>query len=93
MVVKTETEATIDEPAEVLAEAAPVEDEAIAEEPDAEAAEEEAIPDAPELSMSMKKEELLEAARMKGVQVSSRATKAAIIEAIEKAAEEETDNN
>jgi uncharacterized RDD family membrane protein YckC len=39
------------------------------------------------LSMSMKKEELLEAAKRRGVQVSSRATKAAIIEAIEKAAE------
>ena len=47
--------------------------------------------DMPELSMSMKKEELLEAARMRGVQVSSRATKAAIIEAIEKATEK-TDN-
>jgi hypothetical protein len=44
----------------------------------------------PELSMSMKKEELLEAARERGVQVSARATKAAIIEAIEKA-ENETD--
>ena len=42
----------------------------------------------PELSMSMKKEELLEAARERGVQVSARATKAAIIEAIEKATEE-----
>ena len=35
--------------------------------------------------MAMKKEELLEAARERGVQISSRATKAAIIEAIEKA--------
>ena len=48
------------------------------------------LPGKPELSMSMKKEELLEAARERGVKVSSRATKAAIIEAIEKA--EETDN-
>ncbi len=39
----------------------------------------------PEPSMAMKKEELLEAARERGVQISSRATKAAIIEAIEKA--------
>lgn len=44
---------------------------------------------APELSMSMKKEDLLEAARRRGVTVSSRATKAAIIEAVEKAAENE----
>lgn len=43
------------------------------------------------LSMSMKKEELLEAAKERGVKVSARATKAAIIEAIEKAAEA-TDN-
>ena len=43
-------------------------------------------PDAvPELGMSMKKEELLAAAREKGIQISSRATKVAIIEAIEKA--------
>ncbi len=42
----------------------------------------------PELGMSMKKEELLEAARARGVSVSSRMTKAAILEAIEKAAEE-----
>ena len=49
---------------------------------------EEAESDNPVLSMSMKKEELLEAARERGVQVSSRATKAAIIEAVEKAAEE-----
>ena len=48
------------------------------------------LPGKPELSMSMKKEELLEAARERGIKVSSRATKAAIIEAIEKA--EETDN-
>lgn len=45
-------------------------------------------PDIPALSMSMKKEELLEAARERGVQVSARATKTAIIEAIEKAAAE-----
>lgn len=38
-----------------------------------------------ELSMSMKKEELLQAARELGVEVSARATKAAIIEAVEKA--------
>jgi hypothetical protein len=44
-----------------------------------------AVPETPELSMAMKKEELLEAARARGVQVSARATKAAIIEAIEKA--------
>ncbi len=44
---------------------------------------------APELSMSMKKEDLLEEARRRGVTVSSRATKAAIIEAVEKAAENE----
>ena len=40
---------------------------------------------AKELSMSMKKEELLQAARELGVDVSARATKAAIIEAVEKA--------
>ena len=45
----------------------------------------EAKPELPVLNMSMKKEELLEAAREKGIHVSSRATKAAIIEAIEKA--------
>ena len=44
-----------------------------------------AAPETPELSLSMKKEELLEAARARGVKVSARATKAAIIEAIEKA--------
>lgn len=44
--------------------------------------------DIPELSMSMKKEELLETARARGVSVNSRMTKAAILEAIEKAAEE-----
>lgn len=38
------------------------------------------------VSMSMKKEELLEAARKAGVEVGSKATKAEIIEAIEKAA-------
>jgi post-segregation antitoxin (ccd killing protein) len=38
--------------------------------------------------MTMKKEELLEAARERGVKVSSRATKTDIIEAIKKAAEE-----
>ena len=48
------------------------------------------LPEKPELNMSMKKEELLEAARERGVKVSPRATKAAIIEAIEKA--EEADN-
>ncbi len=56
-----------------------------------EAAEQAAEPESPVLSMSMKKEELLEAAREKGIQVSSRATKAAIIEAIEKAEAEATD--
>ncbi len=39
------------------------------------------------VSMSMKKEELLEAAREAGVKVSSKATKSEIIEAIEKASE------
>ena len=48
---------------------------------------EEPEPEIPALNMSMKKEELLETARMRGVKVSSRATKAAIIEAIEKDAE------
>ncbi len=56
-----------------------------------EAAEQAAEPESPVLSMSMKKEELLEAAREKGIQVSPRATKAAIIEAIEKAEAEATD--
>ena len=51
----------------------------------AEEAAEDVRAEKPELSMSMKKEELLEAARERGVQISSRATKAAIIEAIEKA--------
>jgi uncharacterized RDD family membrane protein YckC len=53
-----------------------------AEEPEVQSEEPEAVP---ELSMSMKKEELLAAAREKGIQISARATKAAIIEAIEKA--------
>lgn len=44
---------------------------------------------APAVSMSMKKEELLEAAREAGVKVGSKATKAEIIEAIEKASENE----
>ena len=44
-------------------------------------------PERPAVSMSMKKEELLEAAREAGVKVGSRATKAEIIEAIEKASE------
>lgn len=52
------------------------------EEPEVQTGEPDAVP---ELSMSMKKEELLAAAREKGIQISSRATKAAIIEAIEKA--------
>ena len=52
------------------------------EEPEVQTGEPDAVP---ELSMSMKKEELLAAARGKGIQISSRATKAAIIEAIEKA--------
>ena len=47
----------------------------------------ETIPEGPAVSMSMKKEELLEAAREAGVKVGSRATKAEIIEAIEKASE------
>ena len=42
---------------------------------------------APAVSMSMKKEELLEAAREAGVKVGSRATKAEIIEAIKNASE------
>lgn len=46
-------------------------------------------PQAPAVSMSMKKEELLEAARKAGVKVSSKATKAEILEAIEKASEKE----
>ncbi len=57
--------------------------EAAAEESEAEAKSEKAG-----ISMSMKKEELLEEARARGVNVSARATKAAIIEAIEKAAED-----
>ena len=52
------------------------------EEPEVQTGEPDAVP---ELGMSMKKEELLAAAREKGIQISSRATKAAIIEAIEKA--------
>jgi uncharacterized RDD family membrane protein YckC len=50
---------------------------------------EELLQERPQPDMSMKKEELLEAARERGVKVSSRATKAAIIEAIEKATAEE----
>ena len=42
----------------------------------------------PAVSMAMKKEELLEAAKEAGVKVGSKATKAEIIEAIEKASEE-----
>ena len=82
--VYDEGEASIEETAKDSETAAP------AEEPAAENAAEESeeASDMHELSMSMKKEELLEAARMRGVQVSSRATKAAIIEAIEKATEE-----
>lgn len=52
------------------------------EEPEVQTGEPDAVP---ELGMSMKKEELLAAAREKGIQISSRATKVAIIEAIEKA--------
>ena len=49
--------------------------------------EEEAAPADNAVSMLMKKEELLEVARKRGVSVSSRATKAMIIEAIQKATE------
>ena len=49
---------------------------------------EDAEPEAKEVSMTLKKEDLLEIARKRGVQVSARATKAAIIEAIEKASED-----
>ena len=78
-------EQTAEEPVvEVTPEVVIIEPEAAAPEPEEQPEE----PELPELSMSMKKEELLEAARKKGIQVSSRATKAAIIEAIEKAAEE-----
>ena len=78
-------EQTAEEPVvEVTPEVVIIEPEAAAPEPEEQPEE----PELPELSMSMKKEELLEAARERGIQVSSRATKAAIIEAIEKAAEE-----
>jgi hypothetical protein len=90
-VVETEAEVPAEEPEEAAEaeEAAETEEteetaEVPAAENTAETAEEDAA-DIPELSMSMKKEELLEAARRRGVQVSARATKAAIIEAIEKA--------
>lgn len=52
----------------------------------AEAAKEQ-MPEKPAVSMAMKKEELLAAAAEAGVKVSSKATKAEIIEAIEKASE------
>ena len=42
----------------------------------------------PAVSMAMKKDELLAAAKEAGVKVGSKATKAEIIEAIEKASEE-----
>jgi len=66
---------------EIEIESVVIEDEDMA--PAEEAAEE--ASEKPAVSMSMKKEELLEAARSAGVSVSSRATKADIIEAIEKA--------
>ena len=90
--IETETEAAAESVAEE-----PVEDEAAVEEASEDTAGEIAetveeslsqSQDIPEPSMSMKREELLEAARQRGIQVSTRATKAAIIEAIEKAAEE-----
>ncbi len=63
----------------------------ISEEPAAAETAEEADSDdqLAELSMAMTKEELLQAARERGVQVSSRATKAAIIEAVNNAKTEE----
>lgn len=97
-VTETASDAEVsDEPvvveiSEEAVEAAKTED--VPEEAEAEAesndeAEGEAEEPLPELSMSMKKEDLLQAARERGVQVSSRATKAAIIEAVEKAKSEE----
>jgi hypothetical protein len=85
-------EPVVVEISEEAVEAAKTED--VPEEAEAEAesndeAEGEAEEPLPELSMSMKKEDLLQAARERGVQVSSRATKAAIIEAVEKAKSEE----
>lgn len=85
-------EPVVVELSEEAVEAAKTED--VPEEAEAEAesndeAEGEAEEPLPELSMSMKKEDLLQAARERGVQVSSRATKAAIIEAVEKAKSEE----
>ena len=68
--------------AEVVPEVVITEAGVAVEEPEVQTGEPDAVP---ELSMSMKKEELLAAAREKGIQISSRATKAAIIEAIEKA--------
>lgn len=87
---------TVEEPAvEVTPEVVKADAEEIVDDTAEEAAEEPAAEEAPvipEISMTMKKEELLEAARERGIQVSSRATKAAIIEAIEKAAAEDTEN-
>lgn len=68
--------------AEVVPEVVITEAGVAVEEPEVQTGEPDAVP---ELSMSMKKEELLAAAREKGIQISSRATKVAIIEAIEKA--------
>ncbi len=87
---ETAAEDSADTEAEAIAEEVHAEEEAAEETADETAEEitEESVEDDPELSMSMKKEELLEAARKRGIQVSSRATKAAILEAIEKAVEE-----
>ena len=79
-VVVTEAETSIEETSETEVSTADEETGDPAEE-----AAEDVRAEKPELSMSMKKEELLEASRERGVQISSRATKAAIIEAIEKA--------
>ena len=92
----TETSVIVEPVEETAAEELPEEPEVIevseiSEEPAAAEIAEEADSDdqLAELSMAMTNEELLQAARERGVQVSSRATKAAIIEAVNNAKTEE----
>ena len=80
--VEVETEVAEAPSAETAAQIPKVE----AKAPEVKTAEPKAVPAQDiKVSMSMKKEELLEAARKAGIEVGSKATKAEIIEAIEKA--------
>ena len=82
--IETSTEITHDEPSDEES-AADVKDAGEPAADEQETGEPAAETQTSGLSMSMKKEELLQAARELGVEVSARATKAAIIEAVEKA--------